>query len=364
MSECCGGSAPSAEYTYGPQPFEDGTVDTAAGPVARLATTLSTADHLGTLKMRLGAGRSDYRVKPALYAIGVPDDTSPVLVTGNYKLTVDVVRRDLAGHDVWLLVIDSRGVNVWCAAGKGVFSTAEVARMVKVSGLEQVVSHKRLVLPQLGATGVAGHIVRAFTGFSVVWGPVRSADLPAFLAAGMKATPEMRRVTFPLVERVKLAGVELSMLWSRTGLIVLGVAALLAIVFALVAPALIGVIGAAVAVGVAAVVAGAAVMPALLPYLPGRTFSLKGAVAGSIVITIVLMAILGGQPAPLWAWGLFLIGIALSSFVAMNFTGSSTFTSPSGVEWEMRRAVPAQLAASAVGVVLAIVGVILAGGPR
>ena len=62
-------------------------------------------------------------------------------------------------------------------------------------------------LPQLGATGVAAHTVRRDAGFRVIWGPVRAADLPAFLDARLRATPAMREVTFPLRERLVLAQV-------------------------------------------------------------------------------------------------------------------------------------------------------------
>jgi len=47
----------------------------------------------------------------------------------------------------------------------------------------------------------------------------------------------------------------------------------------------------------------------------------------------------------------FLLLPALSGFLTMNFTGSSTYTSLSGVDREMKFAVPAQLAA-AVGAIL------------
>jgi len=354
---CCGGGAPTA-YDYGPEPYVVGQIDTFAGPVARIGTTLESADATGTLRVRMGIGRSDYRVRPRLYAVGEPDDTSPVLVTGNYKLTFDVVRSALAGLNAWLLIIDSRGVNVWCAAGKGTFSTAEVVRMVKEVQLAQIVSHTRLIVPQLGATGVAGHEVKAQSGFSVTWGPVRATDIPAFLEAGMKATPQMRRVEFPMRDRAKLVGVEMSLLWRWKTLA--GVAAFAVLVAALslfapqvLAPAVLGL----VCVGLG-VVAGAALVPLLLPWLPGRAFSLKGAIAGVLLITPLLMMTISARPAPLWAWGALALGTAVASYVGMNFTGSSTYTSPSGVEWEMRRAIPLQLLGAVGGLGMFVVGLV------
>jgi len=58
-----------------------------------------------------------------LYRVGHPDRKSPVLITGNYELTVRRLVRELDGQvDCWLLVANSRGINVWCAAGGGYFT--------------------------------------------------------------------------------------------------------------------------------------------------------------------------------------------------------------------------------------------------
>lgn len=354
---CCGGA--SDAYEYGPEPFVTGAVDTFAGPVKRVSTHLEDADARGALRVRMGVGRDDYRIRPALYAIGDPDDTSPVLVTANYKLTFDTVRSELAGRDVWLLVIDTLGINVWCAAGKGTFGTAEVVRMVREVRLEQVVSHSRLVLPQLGATGVAAHEVRAGSGFSVIWGPVSAADLPAFLDAGLKVSSEMRRVRFPLADRARLVGVEAAVLRRPWAVAALAAVAVGSALLWRSAPEVAGALAAAGVSAVIAVIAGAVVTPLLLPWIPGRMFSLKGAIVGAVMVGAGLAAAFGGS-LPLWGWGLVSAGAALASFTAMNFTGASTFTSPSGVEWEMRRAIPAQLAAVVAGVAL-MVAVVVAG---
>jgi CO dehydrogenase/acetyl-CoA synthase delta subunit len=329
-----------------------GVVDTIAGPVPRVGAAWTWRDRLGAWRVRWGVGRDDYRVDPGLYALGDPDPDSPVLVTANYKLTFDVVRRDMVGRSAWLLVLDTRGINVWCAAGKRTFSTDEIVRWIEGARLTQVVAHQRLVVPQLGATGVAAHLVRKATGFRVMWGPVRSADLPAFLDAGMKATPRMREVTFPTGDRLVLAPVEV------VGTAVYGWWAV---------PALFAISGfgpwlyslsavwhrgfAATSVFVAAALAGGLVAPLLLPWLPGRAFSIKGAVSGLLVGLGVLA--LWDRPLDAVTVLAVLLGMgALSSFVAMNFTGATPYTSPSGVEKEMRRSMPWQALAAAASVVL------------
>jgi hypothetical protein len=216
QSSCCGAApVPPSDYPYGPAAYVTGAVDTPASPVMRVSRDITSADRLGAWRMRWGFGRSDYRVKPGLYALGTPMASSPVLVTGNYKMTLDHVRSSLDEVDAWLLVVDTRGINVWCAAGKGTFCAEEVARMARETRLDEVVEHRRLVLPQLSAPGVAAHKVKEACGFRVTFGPVRAADLPAFLAAGMKADAEMRKVTFEVRERAVLAPAELAVAWDR-----------------------------------------------------------------------------------------------------------------------------------------------------
>ncbi|RJX20638.1 MAG: hypothetical protein C4563_06035, partial [Desulfobulbus sp.] len=110
---------------------------------------------MGTVRARVGIFRSGYKVNPGLYCVGNAGPESPVLATANYKLSFDALRRELAGIDAWILVTDTRGINVWCAAGKGTFCADEIGLQVLRAKLDQVVRHRELILPQFGATGVA-----------------------------------------------------------------------------------------------------------------------------------------------------------------------------------------------------------------
>ena len=143
--------------------------------------------------------------RTGLLRIGQPGPSSPVLLTCNFRLTVERVRRALAGMDAWLLVANSRGVNVWCAATGGLLTDHDVVSVLKTSGIEDLVDHRQVILPQLAATGLQGGSIRRRTGWKVIWGPVRASSLPDFLGAGHKATPEMRRVDFPLPDRLEMA---------------------------------------------------------------------------------------------------------------------------------------------------------------
>ena len=202
-------------------------------------------------------------------------------------------------------------------------------------------------------TQVSAKNVKERSGFRVIYGPVRAADIPAFLAAGMKATDRMRRIRFPLFDRVVLAPIELVM-WGKFAIIAFIFFLLLggfsrqgfsirqmmdtglpsAMIFAF------------------AYIGGGVLGPALLPFLPGRAFSLKGLWIG--VLLFALMAIF--QPSLLTPSGSRFFVIAwiliipvVTSFIVMNFTGASTYTSLSGVQREMKLALPLQIVGAIAG---------------
>ena len=341
-----------------------GVVPTAVGDVPRVRTALSIHDLFGTLRMRLGIGRSGYRVPPGLYAVGSPGERAPVLLSANYKLSFDALRSVLAARDAWILVLDTKGINVWCAAGKGTLGTAEVVRRVELSGLARVVAHRRLIAPQLAAPGVAAHDVQMATGFRVSYGPVLARDLPAFLDARLKASPEMRRVRFGLRQRAVLVPVEVVTgaryaLPAAAALLVLGGLGSGGYSLARVARTGLASAGVVLASFLVAQVLG----PLLLPWLPGRAFSLKGAVLGLGVLG-ALWALGSGATASwlqLAAWCALVP--AITSFMLMNFTGASTYTSLSGVLREMRFAVPAQATAGAIGLLLWVAALFVTAGP-
>ncbi len=137
--------------------------------------------------------------------IGTPDRSSPVLLTGNYDLTVRRVLRALRGLDAYLIVASSRGVNVWCASSGGHLSTHQVVTALKLARLEDRVVHREVILPQLAATGVEAKEVRRRTGWIVRFGPADARDIPAYLAAAKQKSDAMRRVRFGLRQRLEMA---------------------------------------------------------------------------------------------------------------------------------------------------------------
>jgi SAM-dependent methyltransferase len=150
------------------------------------------------------------KVKTGLYAVGDPSPGSPVLVTGNFDLTVRRLVKAIDGRvDAWVLVADSNGINVWCGAGGGYFTAEKVIADVKSSHLDKVVDHRALILPQLCANGVDGWRIRKETGWGVHWGPVKAEDIPPYLAAKGKKTDALRWVRFPLKDRLEMVTVTL-----------------------------------------------------------------------------------------------------------------------------------------------------------
>ncbi|MDZ7294724.1 MAG: mercury methylation corrinoid protein HgcA [candidate division KSB1 bacterium] len=295
-------------------------------------STISWANRLDHVVARLGVRRRAHRVEPGLYALGSPTAQSPVLVTANYTLSFDALRSALRGRDAYILVLDTEGINVWCAAGKGTFGTEELVRRILATNLARVVSHRRVIVPQLGASGVAAHLVAEVAGFTVEFGPVRAADLPTYLDTG-RATPEMRRVRFALRDRLVLIPVEF--VHSLVPMIVAAVILWFAGGWL---PALAAPI---------AVVAGTVLFPTLLPWLPTPNFSTKGFVLGllawlPLALALVLAKSGVSSPAGRWAWvGITALGVpAVVAFLGLNFTGATPVTSRSGVEREILRYVP------------------------
>jgi acetyl-CoA decarbonylase/synthase complex subunit gamma len=310
-----------------------GWLSTCSGKVPRIASQLTLTDHLGACKARWGIGRMGYLVPAGLYAIGYPTPDDPVLVTANFKMSYDIVRRVLAGRNVWLLVLETFGINVWCAAGKGTFGTDELVQRIDGTGLARVVSHRRLVLPILGAPGVAANEVTKRTGFTIKYGTIRASDLPEYLDNGLVTTPAMREMTFSFYERLVLVPVEvvhaLKSLFLFGGTVYL--AAMLISGSRASFTALFAYLG--------AVLAGLAITPILLPWIPGRSFAVKGGLSG-IAWCLIFHHLTGGGWSLLLTAAAFIALPAISAFYALNFTGCTNFTSRSGVKKEMRISLP------------------------
>jgi hypothetical protein len=287
----------------------------------------------------------EHRVKPGLYRLGNPTPESPVFASANYTLSFDAVRSALAGIDAYILVLDTKGINVWCAAGKGTFGTDELVSRIENTGLAVTVTQRKIILPQLGAPGISAHEVQRRSGFKVEYGPVRAKDLPEYIRTG-KATPEMRRVVFPVRDRIVLIPVELVHIALPTIIVAVALWFLAGPVAALAA--------------LAAVVAGIVLFPVLLPFIPTQDFSTKGLLLGAVVAIPFAVTFASTPSLPGWAVTAgavtpLLIMPAVTAYIALNFTGATTFTSRTGVRKEIFRYVPVITIMAGAGIVLGIV---------
>jgi len=316
--------------------------------IYRASSQLSPSNHWDHFLARIGWKRGEHRVAPGLYALGDPKPESPVFVTANYTLSFDALRTSLTGMNAYILVLDTNGINVWCAAGKGTFGTDEIVNRILATGLKDILSHRKLILPQLGAPGVAAHEVTKRSGFHVEYGPVRAEDLPEYLESH-HATTEMRRVHFTLRDRLVLIPVELK------GVLLPTLAVAVALYF-------IGGLVASLA-ALTAVLAGVVLFPILLPWVPTANFSTKGFLLGCLAALPFALSSLLRHPD--WDWWqqalqvltFLLVMPPVTSFLALNFTGATTFTSRSGVKREMFAYIPAMAWSFGIGALLGIVSI-------
>lgn len=324
--------------------------------IPRVKTKLEFGDKLGHIAVRFGIKRYNYTVDPGVYAVGSPDKTSKVFVSANYKLSFDILRKNLDGLNAWILVLDTKGINVWCAAGKGTFGTMELVKRIDAAKLEKIIEHRQVIVPQLGAVGVSAHMVKMFSGFSVAYGPVYAKDIKEYLDLNMRATGDMRKIKFTIIDRLVLTPME----------VVVGMKYILPIIIAVFLASGITSSGFSLArafsigyypVSYLAItyLTGTVLGPLLLPWLPARSFALKGCYTGVLIFVMMFLMGMVRNSAVIW----FLIVTSISSFLTMNFTGSSTYTSLSGVIKEMKIAIPLQIAGVLVALGIMVVKVFL-----
>jgi hypothetical protein len=334
------------------------TLITAEGAVPVISTNLAMSDLWEHVKCRISAFRNNYTVTPGLYAVGAPDKNSAVLVSANYKLSFDALRTALKDLHAWVLVLNTKGINVWCAAGKGTFGTDELIRSLSITKLDGIVDHRKIIVPQLGAPGISAHKVKKISGFKVCYGPVRAEDISAYIAAGYQASRKMRTVRFPLIDRLILTPMEINPVMKKYYP-----------VYAVVIVALFGLQREGIffrdalagglpflLLGLISVLAGALLTPMLLPFIPFRSFALKGWITGilSVFLSIRFIAMFEHLDMVLLIFAYLFFPLA-GSYIALQFTGSTTFTGMSGVKKELKIAIPLYISGGAVSLILLLV---------
>ncbi len=333
-----------------------GEIDIEARKIPVISTNLSLRDQIGRVRSRLGSFRMRYKVTPSLYAVGEPDENSPVFISANYKLSFDLLRCSLKGINAFILVLDTKGINVWCAAGKGTFGTEELIYRIRGTELGDVVRHKRIIVPQLGAPGIQAHIVHKSTGFRVFYGPVYAKDISIYLKNGYRATQNMRTVRFNFRDRLVLTPIEI----VQTGKPFLIYVLSMFVLFGL-QPSGIFFKDALnggyhfVLLGAVSILSGAFLAPLGLSLIPFRAFSLKGLISGLVVVAAYYFLFIGrSSHEALKTAIIFTTFPVLSSYITLNFTGATPYTNISGVKKELKYTIPCYILVSAASVTLFI----------
>ncbi|MFX1358139.1 MAG: HgcAB-like fusion protein [Promethearchaeota archaeon] len=146
-----------------------------------------------------------FPIEPTLIKVGNPTSESPVLLTCNFILTVKRVLKAIKNLDCYLLIAPSRGINVWCGACGDDFNTDSVLSIIKTSGIDLLVSHRTLILPQLSAPGMDPLIIKKKTGWDVKFGPVYAKDIPSYISQKYNKSKAQRTIRFPVSNRIEMA---------------------------------------------------------------------------------------------------------------------------------------------------------------
>lgn len=304
---------------------------------------------------------------PGLYKVGNPDSESPVIVTANYELTYFTVMRTLAkdGIDAWVLICDTAGINVWCAARGVHFNSDDLVHMIRLTGLYEVVTHRELILPQLAAAGMDPTMIHERTGFRIRYGPVRIQDLSEWMQL-QKPRPksrEMASVSFNLRERAEMTVAHIpflfaAILWIPFVLIIGGIVLVNSVLF-IVSPPTIALTGPP-SVNILilllqfllALVGNAFVLGLIFPILPskGNSFIRRGLGLATITLPIAAITMLIIEV----HWTVFMSWMAvqfiLSIVLTMDFAGMTSVSDPKVI----RKEYPAMMLTLIIGAIFLI----------
>jgi len=270
--------------------------------------------------------RRTYAIAPGLYYTGDRyDRDAPLLVSANYHLTVFLVARRVRAANARLLVIDTDGINVWCAAGKGRFGNDQIVRQLSRYPRALLAPGRRLplILPKFGMSGVDLRALRQH-GVRPIVGPLYAKDLPQYLASRSLRHRREDQVDFGFQSR---AFVWLPGVIQLTALSALIASAFSVLTLPLGAPVQLGVIGVVAALGTA--------YPLLFPLIPGRRFAIKGLLLG-LIVSIGLLAASWFGDGPLLSMSFVApFTIAAGVLVGLEFTGNSAVSNYSRVKREI-----------------------------
>ncbi len=290
--------------------------------------SLTWLDYLKAMISWFDAFKRTYVLEPGLYYTGeAHDKTTPILVTANYRLTLFTILRKLKGMNVRILVIDTDGINVWCASGKQKFNTAEIMKQVNRYEKETLTDDKRpaLILPKLSLSGVDIKALRQ-AGVKPIIGPVYAKQLPEYLTHPPLKDQKNDIIQFGFLSRLFtwLPGF-VQFCWYF--LLVVIIAKTLMI--ELQTWWILGLVGVIVTV-----------YPLLFPRIPGKQFAVKGIWLALVMTAGIGASFLLGLISAFHLSTLTIFTFATSLFFGLSYTGNSAVSNYTMVRKETARYLP------------------------
>jgi ubiquinone/menaquinone biosynthesis C-methylase UbiE len=302
-------------------------------------------------------------MEPGIYQSGKPNETSPIIVTANYIYTYIKVMRALKGIDAWVLCVDSKGINVWCAARGDNFGNKQLIEAVEATGISKITNKKTLILPQLSAGGVAAPLISSESPnfpFNILYGPVWAKYLPQYLKERPAKKPDKWKLAkFTLSHRFRALITHTTFLLRKIFLIPTIGILLLLLVLSFVTPFWIDKFWRLGEIWLWVILANMLIV-FLFPLTNfTRKFIIKGIVYGIlnvISLTGLTWLIHHSIVLSLWNLGFF---FWLAFFSTMSFSGYSMATSPAEIQKEYPIFRKIHLPLLIIGLILSGIGFVL-----
>ena len=167
-----------------------GEIEKAVLGITKFASLVALADCGGETWLPLWTLRQNIytdpqkplQMDPGLYAIGEPNDRSPLLVTSNFSLTYFIVstEAEASGVACHLAVVDAEGLSVLTAWSAGKFSGDRVAKALRQMKAAERVTHRTVIIPGYVPV-ISGELEDALgDGWHVLVGPQEASDIAPF----------------------------------------------------------------------------------------------------------------------------------------------------------------------------------------
>ncbi len=290
--------------------------------ISPLPVSLGLAGYLKALVAWLFLFTRTFAVRPGIYYLGDYAPDAPLLVTGNFYLTLFSLVRQLNDRSVRLLVIDTEGINVWCSSGKGKFSAREIIDKARACSLLTEDKKLELVLPKLSLAGVKLSELKE-AGVKAVIGPLRAEDIPEYLDSDKLKNCLQDRVRFDFKQRLFTAvPTAVQFFYNFLGIYV--------ITFGWLDQSIVWI-----------TTALAFSYPLLFPYLPGKLFATKGislSVAAWIPVMVFLLIYRELSISFILFQSAFIA--ATSILVGLGYTGNSPISNYTLVRREIAKFLP------------------------